>query len=72
MSDRTLDVSEAYNLKLDELAAKLTDHNPIDRLAALAQAKVPRFAIHGDMDKVVTVESSSGEVRKRYQTLGGR
>ncbi|MBI5759469.1 MAG: exo-alpha-sialidase [Planctomycetales bacterium] len=64
--------SGAYHLKPDELAAQLTDHNPIDRLAALARAKVPLFAIHGDVDKVVPLEANSGEVRKRYQALGGQ
>ncbi len=63
--------SGAYRLKPDELAAQLADHNPIDRLATLAKAKVPLFAIHGDIDKVVPLEANSGEVRNRYQTLGG-
>ncbi len=57
--------SGAYRLKPDELTAQLTEHNPIDRLAALAKAKVPLFAIHGDVDKVVPLEANSGEVRKR-------
>ena len=63
--------SSAYRLKPDELAAQLAEHNPIDRLTALAKAKVPLFAIHGDIDKVVPLEANSGEVRKRYQDLGG-
>lgn len=63
--------STAYHLKPDELEAQLVDHNPIDRLAALAKAKVPLFAIHGDVDKTVPLEANSGEVRKRYQSLGG-
>ena len=40
-------------------------------LPALAKAKVPLFAIHGDIDKVVPLEANSGEVRKRYESLGG-
>jgi pimeloyl-ACP methyl ester carboxylesterase len=63
--------SGAYHLKPEELTAKLAEHNPIDRLAALAKAKVPLFAIHGDIDKVVPLEANSGEVRKRYEALGG-
>ncbi len=63
--------SGAYRLKPDELAAQLANHNPIDRLAALAKAQVPLFAIHGDIDKVVPIETNSGEVRKRYEALGG-
>jgi predicted esterase len=63
--------SGAYRLKPDELAAQLANHNPIDRLTALAKAKVPLFAIHGDIDKVVPIETNSGEMRKRYEALGG-
>ena len=63
--------SGAFKLTADELTAKLSDHNPLDRLAALAKAKVPLFAIHGDVDKVVPLEANSGEVRKRYEALGG-
>ncbi|MDZ4684293.1 MAG: prolyl oligopeptidase family serine peptidase [Planctomycetaceae bacterium] len=63
--------SGAYQMTPDELAAKLSEHNPIDKLAALAKAKVPLFAIHGDIDKVVPLEANSGEVRTRYQALGG-
>lgn len=63
--------SGAYRLTPDEFRAKLAEHNPIDRLAALAQAKVPLFAIHGDVDKVVPLEANSGEVKKRYEALGG-
>jgi pimeloyl-ACP methyl ester carboxylesterase len=61
----------AYGLTEAELTAKLTEHNPLDRLAALAKARVPLFAIHGDVDKVVPLEANSGEVRQRYEKLGG-
>lgn len=62
----------AYHLTADELNAQLAEHNPIDRLAPLAKAGVPLFAIHGDSDKVVPLEANSGEVRKRYEALGGK
>jgi pimeloyl-ACP methyl ester carboxylesterase len=55
----------------EELKAKVTEHNPLDRLAPLAKAGVPLFAIHGDVDKVVPLEANSGEVAKRYRQLGG-
>jgi pimeloyl-ACP methyl ester carboxylesterase len=55
----------------EELAARLAEHNPIDRLAALARAGVPLFAIHGDSDQVVPLDANSGEMRKRYEALGG-
>jgi pimeloyl-ACP methyl ester carboxylesterase len=63
--------SGAYKLSPDELAAKLAEHNPIDRLASLAQAGVPLFAIHGDVDTVVPLEANSGEIGRRYHQLGG-
>ncbi len=63
--------SGAYHLTTDVLAARLAEFNPIDRLSALAKARVPLFAIHGDVDKVVPLEANSGEVKKRYEALGG-
>ncbi|GDX94910.1 hypothetical protein LBMAG47_05740 [Planctomycetia bacterium] len=44
---------------------------PVDRLANLAQAKVPLFAVHGDMDTVVPLELNSGLLKDRYAALGG-
>ena len=62
----------AFRLTPEELTAKLPEHNPIDRLAAMAKSKVPLFAIHGDVDQVVPLEANSGEVKKRYERLGGK
>ena len=64
--------SGAYHLTTEELAAHLTEHNPIDRLAPLARAGVPLFAIHGDSDELVPLADNSGEVAKRYEALGGK
>ncbi len=61
----------AYEMKPEELAARIAEHNPIDRLAPLARAGVPLFAIHGDVDNVVPLEANSGLVKKRYTALGG-
>ena len=61
----------AYQMTPDELTARLAEHNPIDRLAPLARAGVPLFAIHGDVDKVVPLEANSGLVKERYTALGG-
>ncbi len=64
--------SGAYHLSKDELATKLAEHNPIDRLGPLAKAGVPFFAIHGDKDSTVPLDLNSGELRKRYEALGGK
>ncbi len=64
--------SSAYGMTTEELTARLNEHNPIDRLEALAKAGVPLFAIHGDSDTVVPLEKNSGEMQKRYQALGGK
>ena len=64
--------ASAYHFTPDQLAARLTDHNPIDRLDSLAKTGVPLFAIHGDVDQTVPIETNSGEMRKRYEALGGK
>ena len=61
----------AYGLNAEQLKAELTKHNPIDRLAPLAKAKIPIHHIHGDSDRVVPLELNSGELAKRYKELGG-
>ena len=61
----------AYKMTPEALQATLKDHDPIERLAALAKAKVPIFHIHGDADTVVPVEHNAGELVKRYKKLGG-
>ena len=61
----------AYRLTADELQARLTEFNPIDRLAPLANAGVPLFAIHGDADKVVPLPLNSQMLAERYKALGG-
>ncbi|MEI6235507.1 MAG: prolyl oligopeptidase family serine peptidase [Planctomycetota bacterium] len=63
--------SAAFKLKPEELTAKLKDFNPIDRLEVLAKAGIPLFAIHGDNDKTVPLDANSGEMKKRYEALGG-
>lgn len=64
--------SPAYRVTPAELGQRLAEHNPVDRLAPLARAGVPLFAIHGDSDTVVPLEANSGEVRRRYEALGGK
>ena len=61
----------AYGMTPDELRAHLDQHNPVARLAALAKARVPLFAIHGDVDKLVPLATNSAAVKERYTALGG-
>tara|TARA_B100000378_G_scaffold219942_1_gene183302 strand:- start:206 stop:622 length:417 start_codon:yes stop_codon:yes gene_type:complete len=61
----------AYGLTAEELKAQLSEHNPIDRLAPLAKAKVPIFHIHGDNDSVVPLDKNSAVIKERYDKLGG-
>ncbi len=61
----------AYDMTKEELAAELSGHNPIDRLAPLAAAKVPIFHIHGDSDGLVPLDQNSAVVKERYEQLGG-
>ena len=62
----------AYGMSADALTAQLARHNPIDRLAPLAQAGIPIFHIHGDADVVVPLNDNSGELARRYRALGGK
>jgi hypothetical protein len=62
----------AYQLTTEGLQTRLAEHNPPDRLAALARARVPLFAIHGDMDSVVPLEKNSGQIADRYAALSGK
>ncbi|MBS0263068.1 MAG: prolyl oligopeptidase family serine peptidase, partial [Planctomycetes bacterium] len=60
----------AYGLSPQALAEKSSQHNPIERVASLAQAGVPVFLIHGDVDTVVPLRENSAELLKRYEAAG--
>ena len=61
----------AYGMTGQQLEAAVKEHNPIDRLATLANAKVPLFHLHGDSDTVVPLEANSAIIAQRYKELGG-
>jgi pimeloyl-ACP methyl ester carboxylesterase len=61
----------AYGMAEAELASRLAEHNPVDRLAPLARRGVPVWHIHGDADAVVPLEANAGELVRRYRALGG-
>jgi len=62
----------AYGLSEAGLAARLAEHNPVERLAPLARARVPLFHTHGTEDTVVPFDRNAALVARRYQNLGGR
>ncbi|MDC0325802.1 prolyl oligopeptidase family serine peptidase [bacterium] len=61
----------AYAMTAEALETHLKEHNPINRLAPLAEAKVPILHIHGDKDTTVPLEMNSAELARRYTALGG-
>jgi pimeloyl-ACP methyl ester carboxylesterase len=61
----------AFQMTEEELAARLKEFNPVDRLEKLARKRVPLFAIHGDVDAVVPLEKNSGLMKTRYDGFGG-
>lgn len=61
----------AYSLSQGQLAERLVEHNPVDRLAPLAKANVPLFHLHGNNDRVVPLQENSGLLQQRYTGLGG-
>ncbi len=63
--------ASAYKTDAPGLTSQLADHNPIDRLKPLAEARIPLFAIHGDSDKLVPLDKNSAIVKERYNALGG-
>jgi hypothetical protein len=61
----------AYGMTADELAACLSENNPIDRLTPLVQAGIPIFHLHGDSDTVVPLSANSQVIYDRYTAMGG-
>jgi predicted esterase len=60
----------AYGLTPTELEARAAEFNPIARIRALAQARIPVALIHGDVDKVVPLPENSGELVRHYREAG--
>jgi hypothetical protein len=61
----------AYGMAPERLTEVLAQHNPVDRVEPLAKAGVPVLHIHGDVDRVVPLESNSAELARRYRRFGG-
>lgn len=60
----------AYGLRT-EREARAYAQNPVDRLAPMAQAKLPILCVAGDADQVVPLEENAGLLQERYLKLGG-
>lgn len=60
-------VYEAHGLTEETFEAQITRHNPMDRIAPLAQASVPIYHIHGDADEMVPFDRNATEFVKRYR-----
>jgi len=57
----------AYKLTAQQLEAALPQHNPVERLSELAQAKIPVCIIHGDSDTVVPLRQNSAALVQQYK-----
>jgi pimeloyl-ACP methyl ester carboxylesterase len=64
--------AKTYGYTLEEMEQHLAEHNPIDRLAPLAKAGIPLLHIHGDVDKLIPLETNAQVIHDRYQKLGGK
>jgi alpha-beta hydrolase superfamily lysophospholipase len=60
----------AYGLTPEQLEARTSELNPIERIEVLAKNKIPVTNIHGDMDAVVPIKENSAELLRRYQEAG--
>ena len=62
----------AYALTEYQFTEDLADHNPVVRVAPLADAGVPILHIHGDRDTVVPLDANSGELARGTESTGAR
>lgn len=60
----------SFGMTPEQLEASLDEHNPVAKIGQMAEAKIPVFIIHGDIDKVVPLEANSAKVRQAYQEAG--
>lgn len=67
---RLAKAAPAYGLTTEELDAKNSELNPIERIEVLAKNKISVTMIHGDMDVVVPLKENSAELLRRYQAAG--
>jgi len=63
--------AQKYGVPEEQFAKELKNHNPIDRLAPLAKAKVPIYHNTGDVDTLVPGKDNSFLLAQRYKARGG-
>jgi pimeloyl-ACP methyl ester carboxylesterase len=61
-----------YGLTEAEFRARLKELNPIENLHGLLANRVPMFAVHGDLDKVVPYDDNTKLLKERYEAGGGK
>jgi pimeloyl-ACP methyl ester carboxylesterase len=66
------ELQQAYGMSEAQLEKNKARINPVDRLSALARHNVPILHLHGDADKVVSLQQNTIELVSRYQALGGK
>lgn len=60
----------AYGLSAEELQRQQPQLNPIERMPALAKARLPALFIHGDQDQVVPLPQNSARFAQTYRDAG--
>ena len=60
----------AYDMTADHFADELDHWNPVSRLDILANASIPVFLIHGDVDRVVPIDANSQALIRAYKEAG--
>jgi len=66
------ELEQAYRMSAAQLQKNQRRINPVDRLSALARNNVPILHLHGDADKVVSLQQNTIELVTRYRALGGK
>jgi pimeloyl-ACP methyl ester carboxylesterase len=66
------ELQQAYGMSPAQLQENRRRVNPVDRLSALARNDVPILHLHGDADKVVSLQQNTIELVSRYRALGGK
>lgn len=61
----------AYGMSSAELKTQLDQYNPVRRVKALADARIPLLFIHGDSDTVVPIEANARKLVDECRSLGG-